>query len=32
MLTPKNEKQIEIHGEAEWIYFNEPDNNYGDPG
>ena len=32
MLTPKNEKQIEIHGEAEWIYFNEPDNKYGDPG
>ena len=32
MLTPKNEKQIEIHGEAEWIYFNDPDNKYGDPG
>ena len=32
MITPKNEKQIEIHGEAEWIYFNEPDNKYGDPG
>ena len=32
MLTPKNEKQIEIHGEAEWIYFDEPDNKYGDPG
>ena len=31
MIT-KNEKQIEIHGEAEWIYFNEPDNKYGDPG
>ena len=28
----KNEKQIEIHGEADWIYFNEPDNKYEDPG
>ena len=28
----KNEKQIEIHGEADWIYFNTPDNKYSDPG
>ena len=32
MITPKNEKLIEIYGEADWIYFNEPDNKYADPG
>jgi len=28
----KNEKLIQIHGEADWIYFNEPDNKYSNPG
>ena len=32
MITPKNEKQIAIYGEAEWIYFNTPDNGFGEPG
>ena len=32
MTTPKNEKLIEIYGEADWIYFNKPDDKYEDPG
>jgi len=28
----KNEKQMQIYGEGAWIYFNEPDNKYSNPG
>ena len=28
----KNEKLIEIYGEADWIYFNKPDDKYSIPG
>ena len=32
MITIKNEKLIEIYGEADWIYFNKPDDKYSIPG
>ena len=28
----KNEKLLTIYGEAEWIYFDKPDNAFGEPG
>ncbi len=32
MNKPKNEKLMQIHGEADWIYFNMPDDKYSTPG
>ena len=32
MITPKNEKQITIYGEAEFIFLNERDTAFGEPG
>jgi len=31
MMT-KNEKNITLYGIGEWVYFNTPDNAFGDPG
>jgi len=32
MITPKNEKNITIHGEAVFIFLNERDTAFGEPG
>ena len=32
MITPKNEKQMQIYGVSNWIYFNDPDDKYSKPG
>ena len=32
MNKPKNEKLMQIYGEADWIYFNMPDDKYSTPG
>ena len=32
MITPKNEKQITIYGEAEYIFLNQRDTAFGEPG
>jgi|TARA_Y100000310_G_scaffold284942_1_gene308049 hypothetical protein len=32
MNKSKNEKQMQIYGEAEWVYFDKPDNKYAEPG
>ena len=32
MPTSKNEKLMQIYGEADWIYFNMPDDKYSTPG
>jgi len=32
MITPKNEKHIQIYGVSNWIYFNNPDDKYSSPG
>ena len=32
MITPKNERNITLYGEAEFIFFNTPDTAFGEPG
>jgi len=32
MITPKNEKNIQIYGEAEFVFLNKPDTAFGEPG